>query len=321
MRCTPFLAIALFASHCGVEAGNTGKGRTGQVKISFAQESVTGSESLSVSVSSLGLLDSDDTEQASLTSDVSSVDLYASDASESVLVADSSEIPVGTYTKLAIRLKGDKPVKYRDAEGIDHDVELDADTRQSFYITQEIQVVEGEVTNIVVNLDPYQSLAKPSNDRYVFEPRGGVSRHSELGYEGSTDFTRNGFACLYAYQIPEENGPLGPMTSQIPEDEFDPWNEGGEYTPGGGPRRDGPHLLGPGGGKGREVERRPRFESREELVKDETSDCSKAYAKTVIKNGKFEFRYLSEGLYALRIFATDESYQDAVDDISLKAEN
>ncbi len=304
MRYYPFFILALFTSHCGVEAGNVGKGRTGQVKILFAQETASSGESLSVEVSSLGLIDSADSEAATLNASKTSIDLYGS-SSTSVLVAESSEIPAGSYAKVAIRLKGDKPVHYRDENGREHDVQLDDDTKESFFITQAIEVVEGEVTTIVVNLDPYQSLSRPADDSFVFKPRGEVARHNQ-SYVGATAVTGARWACLYAYEI--KRRPIGPRDG------------GGPESPVGfGPGDEMHRLREPE--RGREVEGRPSTDTKDKLMRDETSECSRAYGKTSVKEGKFEFKFLDEGAYAVRIFANDGTYTDLTDDIVVKRED
>jgi hypothetical protein len=308
MRHHLLFVLALFVSQCGVEAGNVGKGRTGQVKVLFAQEPSSGDESLSVSVGSLGLIDSQDAEVATLNAATSSVDLYGSKAS-SVLVAESKEIPIGAYAKIAIRLKGDKPIRYRDVGGLDHDVELEDDAKESFYIAQSIVVEDGEVTTIIVNLDPFQSLARPGADAFVFRPRGELARHSQT-YVGTTELGSARWACLYAYGI--DPGPVGPWTS--------PWNGpwGGGEGPEFDPNREMPHLAGPL--HGRQVEGRPTFKGKDQLVRDQTAECSSAYAKTSVKDGRFEFRFLDEGTYAVRIFSGDGGFIDLSDDIVVRYE-
>ncbi|RZA22597.1 MAG: DUF4382 domain-containing protein, partial [Proteobacteria bacterium] len=242
-----------------------------------------------------------DAEAATLSTSLSSVDLYGS-TSTSVLVAESSEIPAGSYAKVAIRLKGDKPVHYRDENGHEHDVHLDDDTKESFYITQTIEVVEGEVTTIVVNLDPYKSLSRPAGDSFTFKPRGEVARHDE-SYVGTTQVAGARWACLYAYEI--KRRPIGPREG------------GGPGNPEGpGPGGEMPRLREPE--RGHEVEGRPTFETKDQLIKDETNECSRAYGKTSVKDGKFEFKFLDEGAYSVRIFASDGTYTDLTDDMVVK---
>lgn len=317
MRLIPSILIALFTTHCGVEAGNAGKGRTGQVKIHFTQESSTGSESLNVAVGSLGLLNSDDKEVATLSPSASTFDLYGSTSSESVLVAESNAIPAGSYAKIAIRLSGEKPIQYRDESGKSYEVGVDEETKESLFIAQDIEVLVGETTTIIVNLDPYSSLARSeSQSSYTFNPRGQVSRQSSsYRYEGSTQMANANWACLYAFSVTEDKAPLGPfgrILSRGDDDEEDDDKAKSGFWRGWG------LLRNSGGRRGREVEGRPKVSSKSELIKDESSDCDRAFAKAPIKNGKFEFRHLSEGTYSLRVFSKTGAYQDGSEDITIK---
>jgi len=290
--------MAFTALRCGVEAGNagSGKGLVGNVKILFAQEQNTGSESLSVDLGSLALLGSDDQEAATLTPSISTVDLYGSEATDNTVIAESTSVPAGTYAKITIRLNGDKPVRYRDAGGNEREVGL-ADSNPSFTITQAISITANETTTIVINLDPYRSLQPPdANNRFIFKPRGDAApRDQDVNYKGTTAVPNALWVCAYAY-----------VNHEPPRDPPPPRLLDGLPPPGGLP----PPLGTP-------VEGRPRFGTKPELVKDTVDTCDNAFAKAPVVGGTFEFRHLRPGPYALRVFDSTGLFTDVDADLIL----
>lgn len=295
MRFLLFFIMAISASRCGVEAGNAGggKGKTGAVKILFAQETGSSNESLSVGINSLSLVSSSDTDSSgtSITPSVDSVDLFSSEQGDNVVVAESTIIPIGDYAQISIRLKGDKPIRYRDSDGRDRDVHLE-NSATAFYVSQTFSVVEGKTTSIVVSLDPYRSLVSGSDDRFVFKPRGDArSEEREVEYKGSTTVANAKWVCAYAYAV-----------------------EAGPQFGGGRPDSSG---KGPSGDHGPRVEDRGSSINKSDIVKDTTDACSNAYAKAPVQDGKFELRHLIPASYSLRIFSANGSYTDIADDVKL----
>lgn len=296
MRFLLFFLMAISASRCGVEAGNAGggKGKTGAVKILFAQESGTSNESLSVGINSLSLLSSSDSDSAgtSISPSVDSVDLFNQNQGGNVVVAESTIIPIGDYTQISIRLKGDKPIRYRDSDGHERDVHLEDSSASSFYVSQTFSVVEGKTTSIVVSLDPYRSLQSGSDDKFVFKPRGDArSEDREVEYKGTTTVPNAQWVCAYAFAV--EAGP-----------QF------------GGGRPDSGDK-GPSGDHGPRVEDRGSSTTKADIVKDASDACSNAYAKAPVRDGKFELRHLIPATYSLRIFTANGSYTDIADDVKL----
>lgn len=296
MRLVLGIFLALSVTHCGVEAGNSGPKKQGSVKIYFAQEALSGNESLSMQLASLDLYTDSETSTASLTPSVESVDLFGLTESSSVVVAESSSIPVGSYQNIAIRLSGEKPIRYRDSSGQEVSVELDDASIQSFYVEQSFEVSENETTSIVLSIDPYKSLSRNSGapDRFVFKPRGDARPpEGDVPYLGSTTIANASWVCAYAYSV-SIPGPISPFP-----------RDGGRLTMAFGPD------FGP------RVEDRPSFSTKDDLVKDETDSCDNAFTKAPVLDGKYELRHLLPGAYSLRVFTSTGSYVDLDQDIVL----
>lgn len=295
MRLILGIFLALSVTHCGVEAGNSGPKKQGSVKIYFAQEASSESESLSMQLASLDLYTDSETSTASLTPSVESVDLFGLTENSSVVVAESSAIPVGSYQNIAIRLTGEKPIRYRDSGGQEISVDLDDAAVQSFYVEQSFEVSEGQTTSIILSIDPYKSLSRNSGtpDRFVFKPRGDARPpEGDVPYLGSTTITDAKWVCAYAYSV-QLPGPINPFP------------------------RDGARLnFGPDFGP--RVEDRPSFSTKDDLVKDETDACDNAFAKAPVLDGKYELRHLLPGAYSLRVFTSTGSYVDLEQDILLE---
>ncbi|MBM4253974.1 MAG: DUF4382 domain-containing protein [Deltaproteobacteria bacterium] len=287
---------------CGVEVGNPGnKGgttpATGSINISFAKEWMAASESLSLNIAGLDLLEgTDDTVVTSLTATVSQVDLLGlTDASsDETLVANSTDVPIGVYDRIVVRLGNDRPVRYRGRDGADRDVTLDSSVGNSFYVTQSFEVEEGKTTSVVVSLDPYSSLkSNTDGSGFTFKPRGG-SRLKDKGvrYAGSTTIADAEWLCAYAYRL--------------------------SVTPEPGPeKRRALHKKGAKSSPGAKLDGRQSFSSKANVIKDFTTSCENAFAKVPVIDGKYQLRHLAPGSYTLRYFKADGSYEDQADDITL----
>ncbi|RZA12393.1 MAG: DUF4382 domain-containing protein, partial [Proteobacteria bacterium] len=259
-----------------------------------SQEPLTSGESLNVQLTSLDLLTDDDSASASLTPSVSSVDLFGNESSDTVMVAESVTIPIGSYQQIAVRMGSQKPIRYRDASGRDHNVNLEDSASTSFYVAQTYEVKEGETTSILVNLDPYRSIQTSEQGNYVFRPKGDA-RDPQRGtdYKGTTVVSNAKWVCAYAFSAnssPEQYGP-----------------------------RPSPDGKGPPPPRGPEVEGRKTYPSKNELMKDTTDACDNAFAKAPVQNGRFELRHLLPATYALRVFTAPDSYQDIAEDLRIDA--
>ncbi|MBC7661309.1 MAG: DUF4382 domain-containing protein [Chitinophagaceae bacterium] len=300
MRALVAIILAMSAYRCGIEAGNagTGKGKSGNVQIYFAQQQSTSNESMNVQISSLGLVQTTSTSETSLGSSVNSVDLFASTSNANVPVVNATSVPVGTYSQIAIRLKGDKPIHYRDAEGGETDLGVSDATDQAFYLTQAIEVSENQTISIVVNLDPYKSIQSGDGGRKAFKPRGNARpRDQVFEYSGTTTVAGAKWICAYAYK----NGD---------------WHEGGMPLQGSVPTSPLPPEPADDH-RGSPIEDLPTFVNKSGLIKDTTSECDHAFAKVPVVDGVYSFHQLQPVSYALRIFKSHGSYVDIDADIDL----
>jgi hypothetical protein len=296
------LTWALVLSGCGIEVGNPGnKGgttpTTGSINISFAKEWMAAAESISLNIAGLDLLEgTDDTVVTSLDAAVPQVDLLGltDTSAEETLVANSTDVPIGVYDRIVIRLGKEKPIRYRGRDGGERDVKLDSSVASSFYVVQSFEVEEGKTTSVVVSLDPYSSLkSNEDGSGFVFKPRGG-SRLKDKGvrYEGSTNVADAEWLCAYSYALKLPQAP-GPEKRRALN------KKGAKSAP-------GPQLDG-----------RKTFGANTDVVKDMTTNCENAYAKVPVIEGKYQLRHLTPGSYALRFFKGDGSYEDAAADITL----
>lgn len=293
LRTVLTLLLMLTLTNCGVEAGNPGdKPKSGSLNIHIARQPVTGSESLSLDLASLDIVDEDgQTVIASLTPAISSVDLFGLVGGDDELVASSEGVPVGTYKQLVIRLNGDKPVRYRSPKGEDEAVELEDNEYRSFLIEQSFEIAEGSITSLVVNLDPYKSLVR--GDKLVFKPRGDARpRGRGVEHQGVAPDATAQWVCAYAYDLkfppPGKDNPVGLVLHG--------------NMPAPGPPR---------------IEDRTFYMNRGEIVFDETASCTNAFAKAPVLSGAYGLRHLLPGSYALRFFLPDGSFVDAGEDVTL----
>lgn len=295
--------LALSLSHCGVEVGNPGtKPTVGALNISFAREPFTNKESLSLDLASLDLVEGDDGSVVitSLTPSVQNVDLFGLTEGDETLVAESSTVPVGVYNRVVVRLSGDNPVRYRDREGAERPVQLEEKSTQAFYVEQSFEITGNQTTSLVLSLDPYGSLNDLGGpDRgLIFKPRGDVRRHERnLSYRSETTAVDAAWICAYAYSVRVMPPPTGAP-----------------------PMRDGSgQALPPPPLTGVRVTDRVTFETKEAIIKDETSECANAFAKVPVLDGKYEFRHLLPASFSLRIFTSSGAVDDSAQDFTLDA--
>ena len=299
MRRQTIIAVsALLLAHCGVEVGNPGgeKPKTGMINISFATEPVQSNESLSLDISSLDISENIDSDAVtkSLTPSVSSINLYGIKDSDSVSVAEASDMPVGSYSQIVVRLVGDEPVKYRDRDGKSKPVALEEQESKAFYINQSFVVTEGETTSIVISIDPYKSLEN-GDDKLVFKPQGHAkNRERGARYEGETTLVGAMWVCAYAYAVQAPSPPGGKLL---------------DYSLN--------QLPPPPPMKGTPILDRKVFENKADVVKDDTESCSNSFAKAPVFDGKFSLRNLVPATYSLRFFAEDGTFEDNTDDVVL----
>lgn len=305
MKWFMLLNLAVLAS-CAVEAGNPStKKPTGTVSIQFAQTEDNEEQSFQLTIDSIELA-SDTSDIASLSPDVSEIELFSYSSKEDVQAVKSQEVPVGTYAKIYIRLNDKKPPIYR-RDGKQMTVEIDHLEERSFYFAEEVEVLEGQETRVLVSLDPRRSLiaSKDRPDKMVFEPMGGAfPKPRDSQHEGTapaTDFVQ---VCAYAYNM------IPPLVSTFPPGENHaphPFIKLDSGSP--SPNRDGR----PGS-----AARLPKvFDSKEAVVKDENMECENAFARAPVMNQKYMFRHLPPGAYSLRFFKSNGTYQDAAEDISV----
>lgn len=303
------LNLAVLAS-CAVEAGNPStKKPTGTVSIQFAKTEDNEDQSFQLTIDSIDLA-SETADIASLSPDVSEIELFSISSKEDVQAVKGQEVPVGTYAKIYIRLNDKKPPTYRRGDK-QLTVEIGHLEERSFYFAETVEVLEGQETRVLVSLDPRRSLIA-STDRpgnMVFEPMGGAfPKPSDSQYEGTAPATDLIQVCAYAYNVmpPQQDGTMPPRENHSPRPfmMFDPevLSSGKDGRPGSAAR---PPQV---------------FDSKESVVKDENIMCENAFIRAPVMNQKYFLRHLPPGNYSLRFFRSNGTYQDATDDVTIKAE-
>lgn len=309
MKWFMLLNLAVLAS-CAVEAGNPStKKPTGTVSIQFAQTEDNEEQSFQLTIDSIELA-SETSDIASLSPDVSEIELFSYSSKEDVQAVKSQEVPVGTYAKIYIRLNDKKPPIYRRA-GKQMTVEIDHLEERSFYFAEKVEVTEGQETKVIVSLDPKRSLiaSKDRPDKMVFEPIGGAfPKLQDTEQEGTApamDFIQ---VCAYAYNVKhplgDSDAPLKESHAPRPFKMFDP----------------DPPFPNKDGRPGSAARLPKVFDSKESVVKDENLECENAFARAPILLQKYVLRHLLPGDYSLRFFRSNGTYQDAANDISITGE-
>lgn len=300
------LLCILFLTRCGVEVGNPGntKPKTGVLKISFAKEPLTQQESLRLDLASLDLVEGDGGAiVASLRPTVGNVDIFGLTDGDETLVAESNTVPVGVYDRVVIRLSGEKPVYFRDQDGTERHVQLEAQSTNSFYVKQSFEITSSQTTSLLLSLDPYGSLGESGAPEkgLIFRPRGYARRHEQsLGYRSKTAVANAVWICAYGYGVQAGQLPMGPRQPPPPP----PPPPGIEQVP--PPPHPGVLVID-----------RITFKTKESIIKDTTSACPNAFAKAPVIEGRYEFRHLLPGSYSLRIFTRVGTFDDSAEDFTL----
>lgn len=290
---------------CGVEVGNPGGDEPdkGTLNIFFAREPVVEAESLSLSLASIDLVSTDSQDTvASLSPEVSDVDIFGLTESDQIKVAESTDIPTGIYGQVVIQLNQESPFKYRDRDGEEKPVRFEEQSQRAFYVQQDFEIITGETTTLVLSLDPYNSLAKTDENGFIFRPRGDFrpKRHF-IKHSGETDFENAEWVCAYAYAV--EEIPKPPRWEGDPNATLPP-------PPGPPPGHPGPGVID-----------RITFATKEDVVKDATSLCANAFTKAPVVEGKYEIRNLRPATYTLRFFDESGGFQDGIEEVVISKDD
>jgi hypothetical protein len=289
---------AALATGCGVEAGNPGdKPKTGTVLVTFARGQEGVASSFKLALESVELRTADDAVAAPLTLTAESIELVDSDGGD-VEAASGDAVPVGEYARMVVALKEDTPFTYKDLDGGERTVGFEGDESRAFYVEDDVIVTEGEITELVVDLDTRRSLVHPDDapDRLVFRPHGAMGRHRGLGYVGKKTVTGGTVVCAYLYAM------LPPP----------PHGEPPEGMSGPGGRPPPPPPPGPGMLSGKV------FATKDDVVKDETPECDNAFRiAPVDESGNWRFDHLLPATYDFRAFLGDGTFTDVEEGITL----
>lgn len=293
------LAVSLFLSACGVEAGNPGTTKPdtkkGGVAIRIAKQLDLKSSMLSLSLSSFRLAQQDN-EIAEISPNLKEINLFTNTTDDEPIVAESNDVPVGSYSDIIVQLASTDPVIYRDEEGRESPVDLDDPAVPIFKVNEEFEVGDGEKIEIVLNIDPYRSLIDEQTDkkRFKFRPQGHSHRRGRgLRYDGETSVLGASWVCAYAFDA----RPLKTKRKSRGHDES----------------RDDTNSKKP-----RFLGERTIFDRLEDVKKDESKSCPNAFAVAPIVEAKYHLRQLIPATYHLRFFKQDGSYEDSNAPIKLR---
>ena len=293
----------LMLTHCGVEAGNPGTGgnpTAGVVSLFFAKGIDPTGSKFSLNIDSIFLRagSGTTTTNVALATTNSNLDLLATSNSGDVLAANSSSVPVGAYDTIVVSLAKTNPFVYKNAAGKDESVALDDASQNNFKVSNSFVVDGSQTTELVVDIDPQQSLIEgPDGSHYFFRPSGFADqRDRTLTYSQTTSEANAAFVCAYLYaprhheQNPADRPPETSRTNDSPPP----------------PPMNGPVAVA-----------RPSFGSKSEVVKDTTADCTHAFARVAVVNDTYSFLHLVPGSYDFRLFHTDGTWVDLDSNVSI----
>jgi hypothetical protein len=326
MRNLDMLCVAFFClQNCGIEVGNpgnqTGGGKPpqGTLSIFFAKELSRDGTSLALKLQSLDLVagKGDGELKSKLQAAVDEIDLFARENQDDQLVAESSEIPPGSYDQLSFNLNEIEPLAYTGPDGKSQPIQLDEGRTSVFRLDQEFEISEGKTTSLVIKLDPRRSLSTDnSNGQQIhFRPHGEAQRgRLGLNYSGETALVGAQWVCAFAYapQPRPRQSHEGDLESRgSPELPHEPIVE----------RPEEEHAEEFGLFEGPRTKAAEVFLSKEAVIKDTQRECPHAYTVVPVFEGKYELRHLVPASYALRIFKEDGTFADEGSDFTLKIPN
>ena len=304
------ILLMMVLSACAVEAGNPiDEASEGTVKVSLVatQEptlNLTSSgKRLDLFLDYVVLLgtDGDTTLQAEMTALQTQVDLFS--AEEEILLAADS-VPVGRYQQVVIVLTADRPFGYYDDDGEKQELEFQDTESYAIYINQDIEVVEGDQSLILLDFDPNASVIT-LDGRAVFRPRIKSFRKGKMAdYSGSLATQGGAVVCAYRYDKlgDDDERSLRGHERQVNAGEKSFGLKKGKRPP----------------PPGEEAEHPEEFEYKSDLVLDATSDCEHAFAKTIVADdGTYVFDRMKSGYYMFRAFYDDGTFTDEAQDVKL----
>ncbi len=276
-----FLALLLFG--CGVEAGNPGGGtKKGTLSIAVVREPKAGKQQLTLALQEIQLVASQqDSAVQGFKPQKSEFSLFDdSNQGDSVDSQDlgATEIEVGDYSQVVFQLVQDNPLRYFDRDGVAKKIRWEDPQANAFALSYPFTIKEGEKTELLLNMNPYQSVIEgPANDGIVFKPRGD-GRKRDLGepITGVAPIADAQWICVYLYN----------QMQQLPP----------------------PPFKGPA--RGPRMEDRPVFSSKDKVVLDESTPCKNAFSQAPVMNSNFKLRGLPPGSYLVRYFRDNQTFVD-----------
>lgn len=317
---TTIVLISIFLSSCGIEIGNPkpsgGDGETkNNLQISVIKETNSFAKQFKLNIESVELQLKTESEEESTTAlqlAESKVELLTdNDEENEAAITKESEVLVATYSGVRITLNSESPFEFTDREGNSRKVFFEDNTIRSFVVPQQISVFEGDAQKVLLDFDLRRAFrkAQENSEDFIFRPRSEVrKRKFALPYAGEVDAEDGAVVCAYLYdrvKLPFEKLPPPPPPG---------------FPPPGPP----PPFMGDESGKPRpgsfEVKRRPIFETKEDVIKDTTAECTNAFAIADVKDKKFKFDFLPPATYDFRLIKNDSSYEDLEEDVRLVSE-
>lgn len=301
-----FAAVSAFLLACGVEAGNPGGGtKKGTLGIFIAKEPKLGKQQFTLALQEIQLVAA--SQEATLqTFAPQKFEFNLFEESEQSDGTDTqelgtSEITIGDYSQVVFKLSQDRPLRYVDREGASKSVQWEDPQSSGFVMANSFTIKEGEKTEILLSMNPYQSVVESSSPGgIIFKPRGD-SRRRDLGQKISGKAPLGDAQWVCAYLFDPEAPPFGPPPSFLGVVTNEPISR----SPGTDfPKRP---ALGP------RMEGRVVFSTRDKVVLDEQFPCKNAFSQTPVKEDIYHLRQLVPGSYRVRFFRADQTFFDGPD--------
>jgi hypothetical protein len=298
-----FVALLLLFQGCVVEVGNpekpddgsSGEGGKGKLSIDVARGTHPSVQQVYLALTSITLLGSAEPVVIDLAGSERAA-LIGDDAS-SVALVTTTDVPAGRYSGMILQLDDGSRSAVVLSEDDERKLQLKNAEDTEIAVTSDIAVPADAATQVTLKIDLSRSLALPSDPEsgpVTFDPMI-LLLHMPVPskIQGTVLLAEATTVCAYLYELlPPPPPPPG--------------------------MEDLPPPPPPRSPRGVSAKRPPMFETRQDVIKDESPECPNAFATATVRSGAFVIGLLPPAHYDLRVFTKDGSYTDLADAVALR---
>ena len=293
--------LTLILNGCGVEAGNPvdddSETSSGQLSLTFAESDDVFGESFVLNLTGVTVSSLDDSGNTAASEDLSlssmQVELFSLTEDSATEETATANLAPGTYDQITLGFSQEDPVSFTGENEDPVTLPFSSPEYPAIHLEQSITITEGQLSEIVISLDPRSSLTTDESTGAFkgFDPQLRSLRKGEgFTHKGTTGLKGAFKACAYFYKSSSSLSQGGQKASAA---SFAKLNRRR--------KRFGPSRLG---------RRPPEFSDPSSVIKDKVPRCPNAFAKATVRNGTYRFRYLKPGFYDIRVFASGGTYED-----------